>query len=1337
MYKRQAATLGSIANTAIAADNPSLIIRVPLTTEKLANWSDSAPIYHPWINVGTHYECDAWNPNVNTVNYGQSFTQARNCLQDQERDIEIREKDSFSGVIKTVNTVQEQRTIQESESQNATGTYRNWVNHTSTFTAWEDFGSNYGHKAWTPAASTQTADFTQSRDFKHDQERFEQKREIDTVTGDIRDSGAPVRQTQSTDRDESRNVDVNVTSWSDVGGHYNCDAWSPLPETVDVYQSFTQTRECDQNQTRRWSYDASGSEIHARNGARTIQETESQAAVGTKRDWQPTSSTFTSWTDSGAHHTFGTWSPAPSAQTANFTQTRSVKQPQTRMEQKRELDAVSGEIRNVGAEIEHQRDIDETETRTVSVSYTGWTDTTRDSYSSWSPVANAQTSTFTQTRTYSQNQTRDRIYKADGATLKTVTETQTLTSRSESRTVTVSWSGWIDGGSHYDCGAWSPATNTIGYGVSFTQTRSCKQDQTRNRTYSASGSTVATKTETQTINENESQSATGVGSWTSHPSTFTAWSNSGAAKDHGSWSPVASSQTADFTQTRSYNQPQSRTEQKREIDTISGSIRNVGSPITHARNLASTESRLVDVTVSSWSDTTKSSYTAWSPAATTQTSTFTQSRSYTQNRERVWSYKASSTTIHSRTETSSVNNQTESRSVTVSFTGWSAVAGKARYACSTWSPATNTVGFGVSFTQTQSCKQDQERTRSYSIGGSFTEAKTITTNHSQSATGVGSWTAHTPSYSTWANSGSAHTFTAWSPTASTQTANFTQTQSYKQPQSRTKQNREIDTISGAVRNVGSPITENRDLDQSSSRSISVSVSSWANSSVSSLSSWSPAASTQTSNFTQTRSYTQNQARTWTYKFGSTTINTRSDSRSLTGQSESRNVTVSYSSWANSGSPYSCGSWGPSPSTVNLGQTFTQTRSCTQNQTRTRSYSVGGSYSESRTTTVTQSQSATGTKDYIVDSDYKEYYYVYGSWSAYGSWTPSASTQTSNFTQTGTRTREKDYYYKRYNVYKSGTKTLAATVKVSDGTESSSTTRTVTVSSSSSTSNINYGTWSPVASTVCSGTSFTQTRSYTQRTTTSYTFSIGGSHSKNSDSAKSQTQTASGTKTCESWGAASSTFTSWSTYSTSWSSYSPAATTQTSSFTQSRSSTLSQERYEQKREYDSINGVYRNVGSPIRHTRTEAGTSQPRTVTVSKSTAHYSYHSYSGYSPATNTVCSGTSFTQTESYKQRYQDTYSFNIGGSHYKYNDVNRTRTRTATGTKSCASTWSSGINVGGNTKNSGAPNTCFDAGMSAGYSGSERSGTCTVGSINKYMKLTAYWGNSCTVTYYKQTCG
>src|SRR5690606_32314286 len=122
----------------------------------------------------------------------------------------------------------------------------------------------------------------------------------------------------------------------------------------------------------------------------------------------------------------------------------------------------------------------------------------------------------------------------------------------------------------------SPAVSTIDYGKSFNQTRSCSQNQARTYTHKLGSATVHTRGDSQTITEAESQSATGTKqNWVDHDSTFTAWANEGNRGSYSGWAPAPASQTANFAQTRGYQQGQYRMEQERERDTISGQIRNV------------------------------------------------------------------------------------------------------------------------------------------------------------------------------------------------------------------------------------------------------------------------------------------------------------------------------------------------------------------------------------------------------------------------------------------------------------------------------------------------------------------------------------------------------------------------------------------------------------------------------------------------------------------------------------------------------------------------------------------------------------------------------------------
>lgn len=80
--------------------------------------------------------------------------------------------------------------------------------------------------------------------------------------------------------------------------------------------------------------------------------------------------------------------------------------------------------------------------------------------------------------------------------------------------------------------------------------------------------------------------------------------------------------------------------------------------------------------------------------------------------------------------------------------------------------------------------------------------------------------------------------------------------------------------------------------------------------------------------------------------------------------------TTYTSWSNSGAPYSCGSWSPHENTVEKGKKFTQTSSCKQKQTKLKK--TFNEWTDGRTDLVktetlenvintSKSRSATGTK----------------------------------------------------------------------------------------------------------------------------------------------------------------------------------------------------------------------------------------------------------------------------------------------------------------------------------------------------------------------------------------
>jgi len=640
----------SLFASAANAETTSYSLSFPVRGD-IGIWNQSAPLYSSWQDQGGLYNCGAWSPSVDTVDFGQSFLQYRDCLQDQSREVTHREQHTGTGAYREASSSTDTQTITRSESRLATGTFRDWQPIASIFTDWENDGESYGYSAWSPAPSNQVADFAQSRSYSQDQGRYEHKREQDQVTGDIRDSGDPILHEKTLSESESRNVKVSWSDWTNVGGHTNCSAWSPTPGTVNHGESFTQNRDCDQAQARNRIYQAGSDTIHSVAESRTITETESQDATGTKRDWQSTSSTFTDWANTGSRYGHSDWTPAANDQTSNFSQARSYSQDQTRYEQKREKDLITGDIREVGA-----------------------------------PILQEQTISGT-----------------------------------ESRSVEVVWTAWVDAGERTNCGAWSPEPATVNYGQTFTQTRDCDQRQTRNRSYKAGSTTIQSTTESRVITETESQAATGTKrDWQPISSSFTAWMNDGARFGHTAWSPSPSTQTAGFTQTRSYSQNQDRYEQKREQDAITGDIRNVGEPILRERTTTGSESRSITVSWSSWSDVgSHKNCGAWTPAESTVNygQTFTQTRDCDQDQSRNRIYKVGTSTVHTAPETRTIQ-ETESQAATgtkrdwqpttPTYTSWVWLTDEA-YGHTAWSPANYTET--STFFQNRSYKVDRTRLR--------------------------------------------------------------------------------------------------------------------------------------------------------------------------------------------------------------------------------------------------------------------------------------------------------------------------------------------------------------------------------------------------------------------------------------------------------------------------------------------------------------------------------------------------------------------------------------------------------------------------------------------------
>jgi hypothetical protein len=252
------------------------------------------------------------------------------------------------------------------------------------------------------------------------------------------------------------------------------------------------------------------------------------------------------------------------------------------------------------------------------------------------------------------------------------------------------------------------------------------------------------------------------------------WQNTGNIYGCLTWSPDASTVTVLESFTQSSNdckQDQSRSIQNREQEMTSKQYRNVGDSLTETQVITTSLTRTATGIKETWIAGTPS-YTTWANI--------------------------------------------------------DAVSG-----CSNWSPETNTVIYGNEFIQTATdCKQNQTRskqnreqettTKAYrNIGVAVTENQIITTSSGRNAIGTKeNWVTTSPDYTEWTNTGVISGCSNWTPDVSTIDAGkkFDQTATdCKQPQIRTRQNREQETGSKAFRNVGNPVTEDNVITVSSTR----------------------------------------------------------------------------------------------------------------------------------------------------------------------------------------------------------------------------------------------------------------------------------------------------------------------------------------------------------------------------------------------------------------------------------------------------------------------------------------------------------------------------------------
>jgi hypothetical protein len=874
-----------------------------------------------------------------------------------------------------------------------------WLLVNNIYGSWSDVGSPYSCFVWAqPESAVRWGDaFQQSRVCQQNQAR-----DVTPIMSN------PVLKTTKNGEMYAEPRTLNVTqyqsavgaldyiaaeradawgAWIDDNEHYGCASWSPSPDTVKLYENFTQNRDCSQDQSRtRQVYHvwASDKETPKRidPDTQTIVEKELRDIQG-KMDYVDGQSIklWSAWSNVDVPHSCSVWGQNPSVVDLDqdYTQNRACLQDQS---------------------------------------------SSRDIYDVWKSGAE----TFLRTE--------DRAKSIDDPQSQQMTGTRDYITTTETR----DWSAWSNSGGIYGCSTWSPSRGSVNLDEPYAQTRSCSLGQVSKRDIynvwkSGNKTLLRTENRAQTIPVPQSQQMTGTRDYitTTETRDWSGWSNSGSAGGCAGWSPNPNTVNLDasFRQSRTCSQGQ----------VSSRDIYYVWKSGDKTRS--STQSRTQNVAVTQYNSevgtrdyVTGSGATAWSgwsnsggaggcagwspsPSSVNLDASFTQSNRCSQG-------QVSSRDIYNvwksgRTTPSSTESRTDSVPVTLynpavgtrdyvtgsgagGWSGWSNSGSPE--GCSEWSPSKNSINLYVLFKQTRSCSQLQVASRPthnvWKSGrttplGTESKSNVVGVSQSQYDTGKKDFITgtHDSGWTTWVNSGAPYSCGEWSPSTNTVLSGtrFTQNRTCTQRQESTKTTHTswrsgIKTdLKTSYKSQGIPVAQNQSAYGTDVGVVSQSIGpTYKVGGLYGCTSYSPAPSSVNLGYSYSKSATCKQ--NWNRKTTSITsynnapnISSATYSPSTTSEKnwasdvgEKDFVTgtsgVGWTTWLNIGSVYSCGGWAPSTSTVTSGTGFSQKRTCTQRQEsynvtynvwRSGRKTVLSSLIRSRGDRVDSYQNATGTK----------------------------------------------------------------------------------------------------------------------------------------------------------------------------------------------------------------------------------------------------------------------------------------------------------------------------------------------------------------------------------------
>jgi len=322
-YKKTLLTSSIIAilfGTTQANDYRIIVSQEKNTYDIIEN---SFPVATEWIDKGAEFNC-VKESSAYDYPLGQSFTQNENCLQKQERTVTTTQ--IFNGSPRTTVKVENQNipvviSYLETGLENYnTGTQRN------QYSTWLDDGSHYACSNFSPLVSTINLgeSFNQNRSCSQDQERTKTVYDIWADGSEILNiTNTETRTLTEMEYDSAIGTKnfvtssqrIEYTNWVDNGTHYACDVFMPLISTVNLGESFSQNRNCSQDQNRTktiyniWA-DTTETIDSTNQEAQTLTENEIQNAIGTKNfDTGSQRIEYTSWLDDGSYYACDTFLP--------------------------------------------------------------------------------------------------------------------------------------------------------------------------------------------------------------------------------------------------------------------------------------------------------------------------------------------------------------------------------------------------------------------------------------------------------------------------------------------------------------------------------------------------------------------------------------------------------------------------------------------------------------------------------------------------------------------------------------------------------------------------------------------------------------------------------------------------------------------------------------------------------------------------------------------------------------------------------------------------------------------------------------------------------------------